>query len=77
MILYLIPTQFIVLLCMSLFTGYAVYQILSASDLFCDFLQWLLLFDLFVVMPWILGIFIGSLILKMKKQPKPKSRLKS
>lgn len=66
MMLYLIPTQFIILLSMCFFSGYSVFQLFSSFDLFSDFLQWLLLVDLFIGAPWIVGVLIGSLILKMK-----------
>lgn len=70
MILYLIPTQLIVLISMSYFSGYHLFQILCSFDLFYDFLQWLLFVDLFIGVPWIMGVFIGSLILKMKNKDK-------
>ena len=66
MIFYLIPTQFIVLLCTSYFSGYTVFQLLCSPDLFQDFIQWLLLVDLFIATPWIMGVFIGSFMLKIK-----------
>jgi hypothetical protein len=66
MILCLIPAQFIVLISMAYAGGYSVFQLLSSFDLFSDFLQWLLLVDLFIGLPWVLGIFIGGFILKMK-----------
>ena len=68
MILCLIPTQLIVLLCISYFSGYTVFQIFSSLDLFHDFLQWLLLVDLFVATPWIIGICVGSFILKRRTE---------
>ena len=70
MILYLIPTQFIVLICMSYFSGYTFFQLLSSFDLFRDFLKWLLFVNLFIGAPWIMGVFIGSLMLKMKDKDK-------
>ena len=66
MMVSLIPIQFIVLISMSYFSGYAIFQIFNSFDLFHDFLQWLLLVDFFIGTPWILGIFVGSLMLKVK-----------
>ena len=70
MILCLIPVQFIVLISMSFFSGYSILQIFSSFDLFYDFLQWLLLVDLFIGAPWVAGVFIGALFLKMKGKNK-------
>lgn len=70
MILYLVPTQLIVFILMSYFSGYSVFQILRSFDLFYDFLQWLLLVDLFIGAPWIMGVFIGSFILQVKDKDK-------
>lgn len=70
MILCLIPTQLIVFISMSYFSGYHLFQLLSSLDLFYDFLQWLFFVDLFIGAPWIIGVFIGSLILKMKNKDK-------
>jgi hypothetical protein len=55
---------------MSYFSGYTVFQLLCSFDRFHDFLQWLLLGDLFIGAPWIIGVFIGSLMLKMKDKDK-------
>lgn len=66
MMLCLIPTQFFVLICMSYLTGYTVFQLLCSLDLFQDFLRWLLIVDLFIATPWIMGVLIGSFVLKMK-----------
>lgn len=70
MIICLIPTQLIVLISVSYFSGYSLFQLLGSFDLFYDFLQWLLFVDLYIGVPWIIGVFIGSLILKMKKKDK-------
>ena len=68
MILYLIPSQFIILFCMSYYSGYSLYQLFSSFDYFYDFLQWLLLFDIFIAVPWIIGVLTGTLLLRIKKQ---------
>ena len=61
MLLCLVPTQFIILLCISNFSGF------SGSELFNEFnLGWLFFMDIFIATPWIIGIFIGSIILKKK-----------
>ena len=63
MFLFLIPTQFIILLFISYFSGYVW------SEIFNEFnIQWLLYIDLFVCIPWITGIIIGSIILNKKSK---------
>jgi len=64
MILYLIPLQMLVLIGMSYFSGYSVLRIVFSFDLLLDFFQWLLLVDLFIAMPWVVGVFTGSFWLK-------------
>jgi hypothetical protein len=57
----LVPTQLIILFCISCFSGY------SGWELFHEFnIEWLFFIDIFIAAPWIIGIFIGSIIL-MKK----------
>jgi hypothetical protein len=63
MICSLIPLQFIVLICISYSTGYNISEIFSALDL----LQWLLIANLFISLPWICGTFVGGFFLKRKK----------
>lgn len=63
LLLSLIPPQFIVLFLVSFFTGYSISQIIVTPDL----LLWLLLPNLFISLPWILGIFWGSYFLNRKK----------
>ena len=70
MILYLVPSQFFVFIAMSYFSGYTIVQLLSSFDLFSDFLQWLFFFDLFICVPWIMGVFISSFVLKMSNKDK-------
>ena len=64
MILCLIPVQFITLISISFFSGYSILQIFGSFDLFYDLLQWMLLVDLFIGIPWIAGAFIGTLFFK-------------
>jgi hypothetical protein len=65
MLLCLVPTQFIILLCISYFSGY------SGSELFNEFnIGWLFVIDIFIATPWIIGIFIGSIILMKKTTSK-------
>jgi hypothetical protein len=61
MLLSLVPTQFIILLCISYFSGF------TGMSIFDEFnLGWLFFMDIFIGSPWIIGIFIGSIFL-MKK----------
>ena len=66
MIVSLIPLQFITLICMAYFSGYTVYQLIFSFDLLHDFLHWLLIVDLFIGAPWIVGVFVGDFLLKRK-----------
>lgn len=61
MLLCLVPTQFIILFCISYFSGF------TGTELFDEFnLGWLFFMNIFIGSPWIIGILIGSIIL-MKK----------
>ena len=61
MLLCLVPTQFIILLCISNFSGFTGTELLDEFNL-----GWLFFMNIFIGSPWIIGIFIGSIIL-MKK----------
>ena len=62
MLICLIPTQIIILLAISFFTGYVWIEIFDNVNL-----TWLMYIDLFVCTPWIVGIIIGGIVLKIKK----------
>ncbi len=61
MLLCLVPTQLIILLCISYFSGFTGWELFNAFNF-----DWLLFIDLFIAAPWIVGIFIASVFL-MKK----------
>ena len=63
MLIALLPTQLIILLCISYFSGFTGTEIFDSFNLL-----WLLFIDLFVVVPWIIGIFIGNFILKKSSE---------
>jgi len=59
MLISLIPTQLIILLCISYFSGF------TGLELFHWFnLHWLLSIDLFICVPWGLGIIVGIIVKK-------------
>jgi len=53
----LIPTQIILLLGISAFSGYTGTHILDTFNL-----EWLLTLDLFIALPWVIGVTVGSLV---------------
>jgi len=63
MILSIIPTQIIILLCTSYFSGYTGLRIFNLFNL-----EWLMFVDLFVCIPWIAGIFVGGFFKNRKKE---------
>jgi hypothetical protein len=63
MLISLIPTQVIILLSISYFTGYVWIDLFNSVNL-----TWLMYIDLFICTPWILGIIISSIVLKINKK---------
>lgn len=61
MLICMVPTQFIILLCIAHFSGFAGTELLDAFNL-----GWLWYLDLFICVPWMIGMFIGSIVLREK-----------